>query len=56
MKVGDLVSDAPRWINYEIGLLVKFTNKKQTRAVVLFEETGLRKVLINELEVVSENR
>ena len=56
MQVGDLVSDAPKWINYEVGLLVRFTNKKQTRAVVLFEETGLRKVPVVELEVISENR
>ena len=54
MKVGDLVSDAPKWINYEVGLLIRFTNKKKTRAEVLFEETGLRKVLTEELEVVSD--
>ena len=53
MQVGDLVSDAPSWINYEVGLLVRFTNKKQTRAVVLFEETGLRKVLTSDIEVIS---
>jgi hypothetical protein len=56
MKVGDLVSDAPKWINYEVGLLVRFTNKKQTRAEVLFEESGLRKVLVNDIEVVNESR
>ena len=54
MKVGDLVSDAPKWVNYEVGLLIRFTNKKKTRAEVLFEETGLRKVLTEELEVVSD--
>ena len=54
MKVGDLVSDEPKWFNYDIGVVLKFTNKKKTRVLVAWNENGTQKVPVEDLKVLTE--